>query len=482
MVDSTDQFKYSNAVCPSRRAGATTIFSHVELHPNRPNFLRALFRLLDDFEVCYCVLHSWESLPQYLPSDLDMAVHPHADGKLLLVFRQLQTQGYRVAQCFNYFANAYYFVFVWFEKGYPKFAAVDIIFEHRRSGLAVASGNALVAGRRRYKDFWVASHQTEFGYLLAKKTWKGKTALEQALRMKSLVEQLGCTRAEKIVGGIFLDRSKKRVLAACADGSINEVLGHVQKQPWRTSIVRHPRALASYLRGECRRIARRWFQPTGLLVAVLGPDGVGKSTLIEQLRMTFGGAFRREQYFHWRPAVFARPSPKKATTDPHAKPSRAAWLSILYLMAFFLDHCIGYAMVIRPLLARSGFVVFDRYFHDVQVDPRRFRYGGPNWLPRLLSRLVPSPDLVLLLDADENVILSRKRELSADETKRQREIYQRLKFPRAQTVIVNTACGEDLTLQQGSKAVVEYLTQRFERRQLSSLAETELTRGSWGSR
>jgi thymidylate kinase len=118
----------------------------------------------------------------------------------------------------------------------------------------------------------------------------------------------------------------------------------------------------------------------------------------------------------------------------------------------------------------------------VQVDPRRFRYGGPNWLPRLLSRLVPSPDLVLLLDADENVILSRKRELSADETKRQREIYQRLKFPRAQTVIVNTACGEDLTLQQGSKAVVEYLTQRFERRQLSSLAETELTSGPWGSR
>ena len=40
------------------------------------DFLRTLFRLLDESEVRYCVLHSWYLLPEKLPSDLDLAVHP----------------------------------------------------------------------------------------------------------------------------------------------------------------------------------------------------------------------------------------------------------------------------------------------------------------------------------------------------------------------------------------------------------------------
>ena len=41
-----------------------------------PDFLRRLFRLLNEFGVRYCVIHSWEKLPEHLGSDLDLAVHP----------------------------------------------------------------------------------------------------------------------------------------------------------------------------------------------------------------------------------------------------------------------------------------------------------------------------------------------------------------------------------------------------------------------
>src|SRR5271154_1419769 len=47
------------------------------------DFLRQLFRLLNEFSVRYCVIHSWEGLPEHLPSDLDLAVHP--DDKALII-------------------------------------------------------------------------------------------------------------------------------------------------------------------------------------------------------------------------------------------------------------------------------------------------------------------------------------------------------------------------------------------------------------
>jgi hypothetical protein len=78
-------------------------------------FLKTLFLLLDECAVRYCVLHSWESLPFELLSDLDLAVHPEDRAKLPPVFRKLQELGYLLIQCFNYSVNAYYFVFCWFE-------------------------------------------------------------------------------------------------------------------------------------------------------------------------------------------------------------------------------------------------------------------------------------------------------------------------------------------------------------------------------
>ena len=134
-----------------------------------------------------------------------------------------------------------------------------------------------------------------------------------------------------------------------------------------------------------------------------------------------------------------------------------------FLAAFFLDYWVGYLLVIRFLLARSSFVLFDRYFHDVQADTRRYRYGGPAWLPRLLSHLVPSPDLTIFLDSEEDVMLMRKNELQFEEMRRQRQVYRQLPFHRAQTATLITNQSVRQTLFEASQVVVDYLAQRFGR-------------------
>src|ERR1700730_426029 len=54
-------------------------------------FLLTLFQLLDECSVRYCVLHSWEKLPDELPNDLDLAVLKEDKLKLRYVFDGLRS-------------------------------------------------------------------------------------------------------------------------------------------------------------------------------------------------------------------------------------------------------------------------------------------------------------------------------------------------------------------------------------------------------
>jgi thymidylate kinase len=434
--------------------------------------LHILFQQLEERQVRYCVLHSWEGLPDELPSDLDLAVHPGDRARLPFVFQELQHQGYQLVQCLNYFTQAYYFVFVWYEDLALRSVAVDIAFQYRRSGLISLSGEELTAGRQRFKEFWVASPATEFAYLLAKRTWKRSVPPRHAQRLKVLVEKLGRAEAEELAGKVFVGKLKAAVVEACVNGSLEKFLKIVGPSPWWSDLGRHPAGVLRFLSGETLRLVRRCLQPTGLFLVVLGPDGAGKSTLVSQLTRICGACFRRHRIFHWRPMVIA---PHKETgvpvTDPHAKPPRGKLGSVAALFLSFLDYWLGYLSVLRPFLARSGLIVFDRYFPDVLVDPLRYRYGGPIWLAKFLSRLVPRPELLIfVLDAEDKVILSRKREVVLEELRRQRAGYRQFTEQEANARLIETDQGIGRTVGEASRFIVEHLARRFERRHSAWLA------------
>lgn len=176
-----------------------------------------------------------------------------------------------------------------------------------------------------------------------------------------------------------------------------------------------PSARAPAGRGRSRRL-----RPSGLWIAVLGLDGSGKSTVTERVVRDLAPAFVGTRRYHLRPRVGLAPGGGGPVTDPHAEPARNLFLSVLKIPYWWLDFVVGYTVQIRPLLRRGVLVAFDRYFHDLLVDPIRFRYGGPAGLPRVASRCIPLPDLVFLLDAPAGVLRDRKAELPLREAERQR--------------------------------------------------------------
>ncbi len=162
--------------------------------------------------------------------------------------------------------------------------------------------------------------------------------------------------------------------------------------------------------------------------AFLGCDGSGKSAVIEQVANQLRAAGSEVTCGHWRPMAFSAEKPGSAiqtADDPHGQIPRGTVSSLLKLGWLWLNWWLGWFGSLRGLSA-SGTVLFDRYHGDLLVDPRRYRYGGPTIFARIASRLMPQPELVFFLDAEPDVLLSRKQEVSKEALQRSRARYLQL--------------------------------------------------------
>jgi len=161
-----------------------------------------------------------------------------------------------------------------------------------------------------------------------------------------------------------------------------------------------------------------------MFIAFLGCDGSGKSAVIAGVsdRLLRAGVMVRRG--HWRPRalVGARDVASSSADDPHGQVPRGLVGSLMKLGWLWLHWWVGWIRFLR-IPARNGVVLFDRYHADLMIDPRRYRYGGPLMIARLASRLMPQPDLVIFLDAEPDVLLTRKQEIEKTALEQLRRAY-----------------------------------------------------------
>jgi thymidylate kinase len=208
-------------------------------------------------------------------------------------------------------------------------------------------------------------------------------------------------------------------------------------------------------------VLRECPNPCGLWVALLGPDGAGKSAVIKRMSGKLSIAFDGIQEFHFRPRFQSCRHDQPAVTQPHAQPPRSALISSLKLLYWLADCWFGYLGIVRPARAHSQLVIFDRYYNDILVDPRRYRL--PNsclWISRMLVRLAPQPDLYVLLDVPAEIVQQRKDEVSGEESRRQQQAYRRMFHCLSNALIVDGTSPLDDVAHQVSAFILDWPTNR----------------------
>jgi thymidylate kinase len=173
---------------------------------------------------------------------------------------------------------------------------------------------------------------------------------------------------------------------------------------------------------------QRLFRGRGISIALLGPDGAGKSTLAAGIRRS---SHLPVKYVYM--GLWQRNSDGRTWFDDVRG---LAWLARL------LRAWRRYA-VARLYLAFGYLVIFDRYTFDALLwadsTPHDLR-SIANWM---LARCCPAPDLAFVLDAPGHVMYDRKGEHHPEylEAQRQRFLLLSHRLPNAHAI--DATRGED---------------------------------------
>ena len=163
-----------------------------------------------------------------------------------------------------------------------------------------------------------------------------------------------------------------------------------------------------------------------MLIALVGPDGAGKTTVARALERAAGSRGKRFAYVHWLPSVRRGP-PCTVTDDPAPPPKRAELemvrtrdqvISVVRLsrnlLRFWAGYRLGLVRHVDGLRGQSVVAVADRWIYNYIGQPHSVAYFGPGSLARLAVRLAPRPDLTVVLDLPAEVACRRKGELTVE--------------------------------------------------------------------
>lgn len=164
----------------------------------------------------------------------------------------------------------------------------------------------------------------------------------------------------------------------------------------------------------------------GAFVVIVGPDGVGKTTVAHHLMALRPG---RAAYFHFRPPIsskfWSEPPQNELirTKSPTSGTRIMGWTRIFWSLLVFWA---GYLLRVNPATRKGWLIVGDRWGYGYMAQPQGLKFYGPERLASWVVRRLPQPTLVANLIAAPEVISARKQELTAaqlgDEMKRWGEL------------------------------------------------------------
>jgi thymidylate kinase len=368
-----------------------------------PDLLHAVFARLDEASVRWCLLRGGAD-----------GARPGEDVDLLVARPDLPRAAAVLTSCgmapLAAYGRASHRFFLGFDQCNGSWLELDVVTELAYGPhFCVHSGaeDGCLADRRRDGWSWVLEQDDEFWALLL------HCVLDKGAVSAPCAERLG-----RLAGSASLESPLVRAWPERANLFVT-LLAAARARDWPAVVAQRVVLLTLWWRTHRLETTRRFVrgallrtveQPLqawgrrGLSVALLGPDGAGKSTLAEGIESSFRFPVRRVYMGLWA---------RRETVSGTRRVVLEVALRPLVIWRRYLGSLSH--------RARGRLVVFDRYVYDAMLQPT----GPFVWLKRpyfrLLSRLCPAPDLVLVLDVPGRIMHGRRPEHDAASLEAERE-------------------------------------------------------------
>lgn len=382
-------------------------------------FLAALFDFLNK-STKYAVLRNFEGLPTYNQSrDIDIAIEKSDYKRIrkeLLEF--VEQQGWYILT-YLYSDRLITWVCGYISvDGVVDVIQIDFFYHTSVYGIELLSAHEVLERRMYNGVLYHACKEDEFldKYLYDRAVGEQYPEKYQKTR-EAVISSDIVKRKIKLIFGV-------NDIYSCDNGNSRKMLLHaLLRQLFKRPIS----GIVAILVFLYYRVRNFIISDIGFSVGFTGPDGVGKTTVIDMLISQFGDVYRKAHtYYHFRPLLFGNLSDvaysaglKKDVDHNFNKPHRGGktgMLSSLCRLAYYtVDYLLGYVVKVKTLTRITHIVIFDRYYTDIICDSHRTRIWLPYkflyWFGRIF---IPSLDYNILLSADTDVILRRKQELSRE--------------------------------------------------------------------
>tara|TARA_B100000795_G_C22487011_1_gene318833 strand:- start:29 stop:610 length:582 start_codon:yes stop_codon:yes gene_type:complete len=167
---------------------------------------------------------------------------------------------------------------------------------------------------------------------------------------------------------------------------------------------------------------------TQLVISFMGVDGSGKTTISKKLNKIF----KHSKYLHLRPYILFQDR-RRVLKNPHRQKKSMFITSLIRLISWLVSYKIFFYKN-----SNKKIFIFDRYAHDILIDPLRYKNSLSKNLTNFLLSFFPKPDLWIYLKCSFKTIKSRKHELSESETRHLTKEYSNFFKNKKNVLILNT--------------------------------------------
>jgi thymidylate kinase len=411
-----------------------------------------VFEQLEREKIEYCVIRGYEELESVGDKDdIDLLVKDTSLDRLAALLKDLDFVRLPV------WGHAPHYFFVTYDEATDQWLKLDVVttvmYGQPTPTLATNLADGCLNRRQRRGVTFVPAPEDELVTLLLHCLLdKGAFAPHRLQRIQQL--------RHEIADEAYLNRLLRAYLAP--DMTWARLAALIDSASWpallgmRAAIARR---LARGQRGAAlaRRTGNWWlrkldrvagvFQPRSLTVALLAPDGGGKTTLANELAKRF---FLPSRYIYMGSNVEASTVglPTTRWIESHAQRTAGAHRSPGWLIARglrfpnnLLEQWYRYGMSYYHMI-RGRLVLFDRYVYDAPGEARKrsLKSRLRGWLLRAIA---PEPNLVVFLDAPGEMLFARKGEHSPAILEQQRQHYLSLRAHLPQMVIVDATANAD---------------------------------------